>query len=182
MKSISQVSINFDLPEDAIAGEIRVSDEAASLNIAEALHIPSDLCKWSIHLGCNNSQVMSNQSQLVLKMRDAIIQENSCRDALSTSVKDTTLSSVMAQALTNNTFSKTSQKELPLSVMAIVKAVSDSHARLDEDAWGFVIKSRNLGLLDEYLQTPHYPFGLNAIFPSILPPLTSTELVAVVLF
>lgn len=160
-------------------GSLAWEDSAATAGDAStprasriAVDPPSQLCRWSIHYH-SDMKYESVPSPPPENHNEQDIEDESTWLPWDASRHHLTPTDTMRSVLSDNSFSRIDEHDVPLSTSSITGAVNRSQDQIEVDSWGFAIMARNLGSLralegkDKEAVPPHqlkhiHPFHLAA--------------------
>ncbi|KAL6353197.1 hypothetical protein LRP88_13687 [Fusarium phalaenopsidis] len=118
------------------------------------------LCRWSIHYR-SNIRYESVPSPPPESDNEQDIEDESTWLPWDASRDRPTPADTMRSALSDNSFSRIDEHDVPLSTSSITKAVHGSQNQIEVDSWGFAIMARNL----DALRGMEPPEGLKHVHP-----------------
>jgi hypothetical protein len=107
-------------------------------DVAPEIQMPSQLCRWSIHIDERAEELVDDQFSDIIPERP----QTSTHPPLEERLRN---------ALESNDFSNIASDRLPLAMSHIVKAVKQSPNELLSESFSFCIMARNEDLLEEML-------------------------------
>ncbi|KAH7275417.1 hypothetical protein B0J15DRAFT_15320 [Fusarium solani] len=157
-----------------LEGSAATPGDAASTPRASRIVVdpPSQLCRWSIHYH-SDMKYESVPSPPPENDNEQDIEDESTWLPWGASRGHPTPADTMRSVLSDNSFSRIDEHDVPLSTSSITRAVNRSQDQIEVDSWGFAIMARNLESLralegeDEEAMPPHdlkhiHPFHLAA--------------------
>ncbi|EEU40873.1 uncharacterized protein NECHADRAFT_32457, partial [Fusarium vanettenii 77-13-4] len=130
-----------------------------------AVDPPSQLCRWSIHYD-TDVEYESVPSPPPENDNEQDIEDESTWLPWDASRGHPTPADTMRSALSDNSFSRIDEHDVPLSTLSITRAVHRSQDQIEVDSWGFAIMARNLDALGRMRPTESlkhiHPFHLAA--------------------
>lgn len=143
--------------EDSATTPSDASTPRASLIAVEP---PSQLCRWSIHYH-TDMQYESVPSPPPENHNEQDIEDESTWLPWDASRDHPTPADTMKSVLSDNSFTRIDEHDVPLSTSSITRAANRSQDQVEVDSWGFAIMARNLDALRGRLP----PEGLKHIHP-----------------
>ncbi|MCJ1469539.1 hypothetical protein MMC07_008172 [Pseudocyphellaria aurata] len=114
------------------------------------VHVPSQLCKWSIHYrqDVRYQYIMSQTPSPEPEPEPDLLDEESWRDWPIAS-ENQSCQERLLESVVGNDFSDINTEDLPIAVSHLVKTLEAPNDRLIEEAFGFGVMARNVKVLDE---------------------------------
>lgn len=132
-------------------GVTNIQPESSSLRI-RTVHIPSQLCHWSIHYHSNlEYEPLVSRTPSPEPYLDPL-DERSWKDWPSSS-EQRTCQERLLESLAKNDFSNVKTEDLPIAVPQIAKTLEGPNDRFLEEAFGFGIMARNANVLMDLKST-----------------------------
>ncbi|CAM1511898.1 Fc.00g094110.m01.CDS01 [Cosmosporella sp. VM-42] len=166
-KSLGAIDFESASPT-AILGWASATSPGHADSIA-AIDPPTQLCRWSIHY-FSTMRYESVPSPPRESRQEQDIEDESTWAPWTMTHDTPTFAQRMTSALSENSFSRINQEDLPLSTSSIIDAVARSEDQIEADSWAFAIMARNtnslLGVCDFQPATLKnlYPFHLAAAY------------------
>ncbi|KAM6533560.1 hypothetical protein FALCPG4_006533 [Fusarium falciforme] len=128
-----------------LEGSASIPGDIASMPGASRITVdpPSQLCRWSIHYH-TNMQYESVPSPPPGDSNEQDIEDESTWLPWDASRHRSTPADIMKSVLSDNSFSRIDEHDVPLSTSSITGAVNRSQDQIEVDSWGFAIMARNL--------------------------------------
>ena len=132
-------------------GATNSQPESSSLRI-RTVHIPSQLCHWSIHYHSNLEYEPLKSRTPSPEPNPNPLDERSWKDWPSSSEQKTCQERLL-DSLARNDFSDIKTEDLPIAVPQIAKTLEGPNEKLLEEAFGFGIMARNANVLEDLEST-----------------------------
>ena len=132
--------------------------------LGESTTTPSPLCRWSIHVSRVHYESIASSPRSPPANVDLDPEESWRTWPASSRDKDVTQK--LTDGLQGSTFTNVRPNELPIATDKLVTAVKQSPQQIHQEALGFSIMSRSVGLMKDLIETMSlYDYKINGLYP-----------------